>query len=321
MNIIVTGSLAYDHIMVFPGYFKDHILPDKVHVLNVSFLVDHMIKKRGGCACNIAYSLALLGERPHIMGTVGEDFDEYRAWLEECGIDTSAIKAIKGELTATCTIITDRADNQITGFYAGAMSQAHILSFKDQHYSDIDLVIISPNDPKAMVRYVRECHELGIPYIYDPSQQIIRLSAEELIAGTSGSRMLVVNDYECEMIRNKTALSEEELLNLTEILIITRGEEGSLIKTNEKVIEIPIAVPKQLVDPTGAGDAYRAGIIKGLIHGYPLEVVGRLGSLTATYSIEEHGTQTHHFTLSEFVARYQENFGDTEGLDRLLELR
>lgn len=315
MSIVVTGSLAYDQIMVFPGYFKDHILPDKLHMLNVSFLVDSMRRQRGGCASNIAYNLSLLGERPCIMGAVGQDFAEYRKWLEEHGIDTTHIMEFEGKFTATCNIITDMANNQIAGFYTGAMAMARTLSFKAQDYHSIEIVIISPNEPSAMVQYARECHELGIPYIYDPGQQIVRLSAEELVAGIRGARMLLVNDYEFEMVRNKTGLSEEDVLNLTEVVIITKGEHGSLIETKDSALSIPIAKPRQVVDPTGAGDAYRAGIIKGYVHGCSLDTMGKMGSLSATYAIEEHGTQSHHYTWSEFVARYRESFGAADELE------
>lgn len=317
MSIVVTGSLAYDNIMVFPGYFKDHILPQKIHQINVSFLVDSMRRQRGGCASNIAYNLSLLGERPQIMGTVGQDFAEYRKWLEAHGIDTRHIVEIEGEFTASCTIITDMANNQIAGFYTGAMAMAHTLFFKAQDYKSIEIVIISPNDPLAMTQYARECRELSIPYIYDPGQQITRLSGEELVAGTRGAKMLIVNDYEFEMIRNKTGLCAEDVLDLTEIVIITKGEHGSVVRTKDSALEIPIAKPRQVVDITGAGDAYRAGIIKGYVHGCSLDTMGKMGSLSATYAIEEHGTQNHYYTWPEFVACYRENFGNTDELERL----
>jgi adenosine kinase len=273
--------------MVFPGYFKDHILPDKLHILNVSFLVDSMRKQRGGCASNIAYNSSLLGERPYIMATVGQDFAEYRKWLEEQGIDTTYIMEVEDESTATCTIITDLADNQLAGFYTGAMAKAHTLSFRDKDYHSIEIVIISPNDP---------------------------------LEGTRGAKMLIVNDYEFEMLRNKTDLSEEDVLDLTEVVIITKGKHGSIIKSKEKVLDIPIAEPRRVVDPTGAGDAYRAGIIKGYVHGCSLDTMGKMGSLAATYAIEEYGTQSHHYTWEEFVARYRESFGNADELNRLGDL-
>ncbi len=318
MTIVVTGSLAYDYIMSFPGYFKDHILPDKIEYLSVSFLVDSMRRQRGGCAGNIAYSLALLGLRPRIMGTVGQDFEDYRRWLEAQGVDTSGIVAFPDEFTASFFVSTDLASNQIASFYTGAMSRAASLSFKNQRLDDVELVVISPNDPRAMVAYARECQELGLPYLYDPSQQIVRLSGEELIEGTRGARLLVVNDYEFEMMKNKTGLSEEGLLALTPTVVITRGERGSTIIDQGRVIPIPIAPPVCAAEPTGVGDAYRAGLILGLIRGYPWEVAGRLGSLAATYALEQCGTQNHRFTLAEFVARYRQTFGDAPELQDLL---
>ncbi|MCL5961022.1 MAG: PfkB family carbohydrate kinase, partial [Chloroflexi bacterium] len=200
MSIVVTGSLAFDHIMDFPGHFREHILPDKVHTLNVSFLVNSLKRQPGGCASNIAYNLILLGEPAGIMGTVGTDFVEYRLWLEREGIETSLIKVIEGEFTASCFITTDKADCQITGFYPGAMSQAHTLSFKEVSPLDVDLAIISPNDPRAMVKYARECRELGIPYVFDPGQQIIALTGDDLLDASKGAKVLIGNDYEFELL-------------------------------------------------------------------------------------------------------------------------
>jgi adenosine kinase len=214
MTVLITGSIAYDYIMQFPGYFKEHILPEKIENISVSFLVDSMKKQRGGVATNIAYNLALLGERPQIMATVGQDFGEYRAWLDANGIDTSAIVEIPDEFTASFFVSTDRHQNQIASFYTGAMAHAHTLSFKCRTGdSKPALVVISPNDPRAMVQYARECKELGLAYIYDPSQQIIRLSGDELAEGVSGSMMTVVNDYEFEMLKNKTGWSDDQIAN------------------------------------------------------------------------------------------------------------
>jgi len=318
LSVVITGSIAYDYIMSFPGYFREHILPDKLDNLSLSFLVDSMCRQRGGCATNIAYNLSLLGERPKVMGTVGEDFAEYRAFLERCGVDTSFIVEIKGEFTASFFVSTDRAGNQIASFYTGAMSRARELSFKNLNTSEVELAVISPNDPQAMIKYVKECQELGIPYIYDPSQQIVRLSAEELLEGTKGARILILNDYEFELFKNKTGLSEEEVIALTPTLIVTKGERGSLIVDRGQRIEIPAVKPQRLLDPTGVGDAYRAGIIKGFIYNLPWEVTGRIGSLAATYTLEENGPQGHHYTLEEFVQRYRATFGDDRSVKGLL---
>ena len=309
MNVVVTGSIAYDYLMSFPGFFKDHILPDQIAKLSVSFLVDSMRRQRGGCATNIAYNLALLGERPLVMAAAGQDFSEYRAWLEAHGVDTAGVVEVPDEFTASFFVSTDRENHQIAFFYTGAMAHAHKLSFRDLQ-APADLAIISPNDPEAMRKYPRECKELGIPYIYDPSQQVIRLSGDDLREGLTGSKLLIVNDYEFEMIRNKTGMSEEQVLCCTGALTVTRGGQGSTIWTGGQRIDIPVVKPVREADPTGVGDAYRAGIIKGMSLGLPWETIGRMGSLAATYVLECPGTQNHSYTWAEFATRYYENFGD-----------
>jgi len=309
MSIIVTGSVAYDYLMSFPGHFHEHIIPDQIANISLSILVDSMRIQRGGCAPNIAYNLALLGERPIVMATVGKDFADYRRWLEKAGVDTSAMVEIEDEFTSSCFINTDQDNNQIVSFYMGAMGYADQLSFHDLDQGSIEMAIISPNAPAAMTKYARECQELGIPYIYDPSQQIVWLSGEELLAGIRGARVLIGNEYEFGMIKNKTGLSDEELLALPETTIITKGAEGSVIYTDEGVLTVPVVPPEPLAEPTGVGDAYRAGLIKGLIHGLPWDLSGRIGSLAATYVLEKHGTQEHRYTLQDFVARYRRVFG------------
>lgn len=318
MCVVVTGSLAFDYLMAFPGRFREHFLPERLDVLSVSFLVDSMRVQRGGCAANIAYNLALLGERPTIMATAGRDFGEYRRWLEEQGVDTSGIVEIEDEFTASFFVSTDLENNQIASFYIGAMGRAHELSFRNLNHREIDLVIISPNDPQAMVNYAAECKELGIPYIYDPSQQIIRLTGEQLIEGTRGARMLIVNEYEFEMLKKKTGLSEKALRELAEIVIVTKGERGSTIMVRDEEIDIPPAPPRQVINPTGVGDAYRAGIIKGFLHNLPWDIVGRMASLSATYVIESDGPQCRRYSLKEFVSRYEQHFGPCVELERVL---
>ena len=318
MSIIVTGSVAFDYLMSFPGRFSEHILPEQIHQVSLSFLVDSMHKQRGGCAPNIAYTLALLGERPTVMATVGQDFGEYRAWLESVGVDTSATIEVEDEFTSSFFVNTDQDNNQIASFYIGAMGRADSLSFHDLDHEKVDVAIISPNAPAAMVKYARECQELGVPYIYDPSQQIVRLSGEELLAGTRGARMLIVNEYEFGMLKNKTGLSDDELLAQPEITIITLGEEGSRIYVEDQVLQIPIVPPTRLVEPTGVGDAYRGGVIKGLLGGYAWETTGRIAALAATYVLEHHGTQNHRYTLDEFAERYRQIFGDAPELNNLL---
>jgi adenosine kinase len=312
MNVFITGSIAYDYIMQFPGYFKDHILPDKIDNLSVSFLVDAMKKQRGGVATNIAYNLALLGERPKIMATVGQDFADYRAWLEENNVDTDAIVAIPDDFTASFFVSTDCTQNQIAMFYTGAMAHAYKLSFKEHVGREkIDLVVISPNDPRAMVQYARECKEFSLPYLYDPSQQIIRLNGEELAEGVSGSTITVVNEYEFEMLKNKTGWTDEQTASKTQVLIVTLGEKGSRIRVDGKVVDVPAVPARRQADPTGVGDAFRAGLIKGYLKKMSWEMAGQLGSLAATYVLEEHGTQNHRYTVQEFCARFRDVFGVT----------
>lgn len=318
MGIIITGSLAFDYIMEFPGRFREHFLAERLDVLSVSFLVDSMRVQRGGCAANIAYNLALLGERPTIMATAGRDFSEYRQWLEEQGVDTSGILQVEDEFTSSFFVSTDLEHNQIANFYVGAMGRAHQLSFHNLNPRQVDLVIISPNDPKAMVNYAAECKELGIPYIYDPSQQIIRLSGEELAEGTRGSRMLIVNEYEFEMLKKKTGLTDAELRRMTDILIVTKGEHGSTIMIGEDEIDIPAVPPHEIKDPTGVGDAYRAGIIKGLLHDLPWDIVGRMASLAATYVLESEGPQCTRYSMDDFLGRYKTYFGPAPALEQVL---
>lgn len=315
MTVAVTGSMAFDYIMSFPDEFANHILPDQIERLSVSFLVDSMRRERGGTAGNIAYNLALLKQPALLMATVGQDAPEYIAGLRARGVDTSGVLQIPNEYTASFFVSTDQTNNQIALFYTGAMARAGRISFADQDHQHIKLAIISPNDPWAMVKYAQECHDLLIPYIYDPSQQIPRLKPEELIKGIEGAKILMVNDYEFEMIKNKTGLSDEQIKSKVETLIITLGSDGSCIYTDGRKIKIPPAHPNRVAEPTGAGDAYRAGIIAGLVRGYPWEVIGRIGSITAVYVLEQHGTQRHTYTRRQIANRYRELYGDTEELD------
>lgn len=321
MNVVVTGSIAFDYIMNFPGRFAEHILPDQIHRLSVSFLVDEMRKQRGGCAANIAYNLALLGERPRMMGTVGQDFEAYRAWLEGRGVDTSLVRTERDLFTASFFVSTDQDGNQIANFYTGAMARARELSLQEMEGDTIDLVVISPNDPQAMVKYAAECQALGTPYLYDPSQQIVRLSGEELRMGLEGCTLLVVNEYEFEMLQDKTALTITQIQAAPrQGCIITRGTDGSHIWTPNGEYEIPPAIPSCIDDPTGVGDAYRAGLIKGLALGLPWELIGRMGSVAATYALEQPGPQNHYYTIADFVSRFRtyfEDAGHLAGIDQI----
>jgi adenosine kinase len=307
MSTIVTGSIAFDYLMSFPGKFTEHFLPEHMSRVSLSFLVDTMDKRRGGCAPNIAYTLALLGERPRLMGTAGQDFDDYRRWLEAAGVDTSLVKQVPGKFTASFFCSTDSESNQIASFYTGAMANAAELSFRT--VEDCRMVIISPNDPAAMVQYAEECRTLGIPYIWDPGQQCARMSGDELRDGLEGSAIVICNDYEFELIRQKTGLDEAAVVAATGALIITRGENGSTIHQNTREVTVPAVPPHSIVDPTGVGDAFRGGLLKGLAMGADLDVCCRLGSVAATYALEHLGGQSHAYTWNEFRARYATHFG------------
>ncbi|MFH1187629.1 MAG: carbohydrate kinase family protein [bacterium] len=308
MNILVSGSLAYDRIMNFPGYFKEHILPDKIHILNVSFVVDKIKDNFGGTAGNIAYNLSLLGEKPSILSLVGEDFNKYKEWLAEKNIDISHIKEIQGELTATANIMTDQDDNQISAFYPGPLDIEYCDVAKN--IKDIKIAIISPEVSKRMVRYAKIYIKKNIEYIFDPGQQITALTKSELNEALLGAKVLIGNDYEIQLILDKMEKKLIELEKIVEILVITKGAKGSEIYSNGEKFVIPSAMPKNVCDPTGAGDAYRAGFIKGLIENWTLEKTGKFASLIAVYAIEKHGTQTHKFTRDELKERYKENFGE-----------
>ncbi len=316
MNLVLTGSIAFDYLMTFPGRFRDHILPDKLDRLSLSFLVDHMVIQRGGIAANIAYTLGLLQERPRVMATVGEDFEEYRAWLEDHGVDTSPIKTIPGLFTASFFVNTDEINAQIASFYTGAMARASDLRFADLEPKP-DLTLISPNDPEAMVQYVEQCRDLEIPYLYDPSQQIVRLNAADLQAGIEGSLGLLANDYELGLIVEKTGLNLEDIGKWVEYSIITCGEYGIYIHSKDEKIHIPAINPQVVVDPTGVGDAFRGGFLKGFLNDLDLETCGRMGALAATYCIEAKGTQGHSFDLPIFIQRYREHYEDKHALGTL----
>ncbi len=318
MRTFVTGSIAYDYIMVFPGKFRDHILADKMHVLSVSFLVDSLVRRRGGTAANIAYSLALLGEKPVVVGTVGEDFADYRSWLENAGVDTTGIRVIADEHTASCFINTDLQDNQITAFYPGAMSKASTVSLREVGATAYDLVIIAPNDPAAMVGAVDECRAVGVPYLYDPAMQLPRLDRDQIEAGCSGAKILAGNDYEFGMMAEKLGTSESDLRTRVPITVMTRGEAGALITVNGEEYDIPSAKPEKVVDPTGAGDAFRAGFVAGYRRGLSWPVIGRMASLSAVYAIEHPGTQQHRYSIEEYIARYRANFGDSYEIEALI---
>lgn len=316
MRVLFTGSIAYDYLMTFPGYFKEHILPEKLDTISVSFLVDSMTRQRGGTAPNIAYTHALLGGEAALMGTVGEDFGEYRAWLEQHGIDCEAVKIIEGTFTASFFANTDRSNAQIASFYPGAMGYASVQSLYDVQHAP-DVVVISPNAPDAMRKFVRECKELKWRYVYDPSQQLARASKEDVLDGVDGAWMLAVNDYEAGLIEKMLGWNEEELRQHVEVLVITRGEKGATIFADGVRTDVSIVPAKAVKDPTGVGDAFRAGLLRGVAAGWPWPVCGQMGALAATYCLERVGPQNHKFSRAEFLTRFRQHFDDAELLNEL----
>jgi len=302
-KIFVSGSLAFDRIMNFPGYFKDNILPEKIHNLNVSFNIEELRENYGGTAGNIAYNLSLLDFQPTVIAAAGKDFEKYQKYLKEKKINLDGVKIINNDFTAAAYIITDKSDNQITGFHMGAMKYD-----TDYQIESGDILLISPGNIHDMLRYQDQVQALKIPYIFDPGQTLPFFQPEELRALVNGAKVLITNDYELDLVIKKTGFSEKQILELVEILVTTKGEKGSQIKTKKETIHVPIVKPKEVLDPTGAGDAYRAGFIYGLLYNKSLEICGRLGALSAVYAVEQYGTQNHKYSFKEFNKRFNDNF-------------
>ncbi len=308
MRIFISGSLAYDRIMTFPGKFGDHILPEKIHILNVCFLVDNLEEKFGGTAGNIAYGLSLLGEDPTILATTGKDFDRYDAWLKECGISMEGIVNIPSEFTAGAYITTDKSDNQITGFNMGAMKHPSKYAFESLDPADT-IAIAAPGNLEDMKNYMSFYKEKGIRCIFDPGQNIPAFSGPELTEMLTGASILISNDYELELIMNSTGLSKAEILERTPVVITTLGEKGCMISEGGNDTAVPAAKVSEVKDPTGAGDGFRAGLVKGMTMGKSLPDAAKIGAVSAAYAVEKYGTQEHHFTEEEFWKRFTDNFG------------
>ncbi len=308
MQIFVSGSLAYDRIMDFPGRFADHILPEKIHILNVCFMVNGLKERFGGTAGNIAYNLALLQEKPVILATAGKDFEPYREWLTSLNLPLDGIKEIPAEFTAGAYITTDLSDNQITGFNPGAMKHRSEYRF-DRVDPTAALAIVAPGSLEDMLAYTRAYKALGVPYIFDPGQSIPAWGGDELQEMADQALALIVNDYELEMFQQKTGLNEKEILGLTPTLITTQGDKGSYLLTAGGREDLPVVRPRQVLDPTGAGDAYRAGLLKGLALGLSWSEAVRMGAVLASFCVEEQGTQEHRVEVYQFWERYQQNFG------------
>ena len=309
MSIYISGSLAFDRIMTFHGNFQDHILQDKLRSINVSFMVNGMDERRGGCAGNIAYSLTLLGEKPVIVSGVGKDFVSYAAWLEKIGLSLEGIRHDESIFTAQAFITTDLNGNQITGFYPGAMVLPTEYTFPDLD-PGTDLAIVSPGNMEDMRNLPKMYREKGIPYIYDPGQQLPVLSSGDLLGAIQGSLACIANDYEVSMVCKTTGKSEDELLGRTLWLVITLGAEGAQVRGADGTdVRIPPVPVEDVVDPTGAGDAHRAGLLKGLRAGLAMPEAAKLGAVSAAFAVEKMGTQEHSYTVQEFRARYEAAFG------------
>jgi len=306
MSALICGSYAFDNIMVFHDRFKNHILPDKVHMLNVSFLVPDMRREFGGCAGNIAYNLKLLGGEPLPMATVGTDFGPYAEWMDQCEISRQHMKVVEASFTGQAFITTDMDDNQITAFHPGAMSFAH-----DQQVSeakDVSIGIVSPDGRDGMIEHARQFAEAGIPFIFDPGQGMPMFDGDDLMRFIEQATWVTVNDYEMELLQERTGKSAHEIAELVDALIVTLGGEGSHIYTKEHRVEVPSAPVKQVADPTGCGDAYRAGLLYGISNQLDWATTGRIASLMGAIKIEHPGTQNHSFTREEFEARYKKAF-------------
>lgn len=307
MSALICGSYAYDTIMIFHDKFKNHILPDKVHMLNVSFLVPSLRREFGGCAGNIAYNLNLLGEDPIPMATVGTDFGAYSEWLVKCGINTSHIKQIEGTYTGQAFITTDMDDNQITAFHPGAMSMSHENKIADA--SGVTLGIVAPDGRDGMIEHAEQFAEAGIPFIFDPGQGMPMFDEKDLLTFIEQATWITLNDYEAELMHERTGLSPHEIAERVSALIITLGGKGSHIYTANQRLDIPPAITKTINDPTGCGDAYRAGLLYGLLNEMDWETTGRIASLMGSIKIEVNGTQNHSFTQDEFNTLFRDVFG------------
>jgi len=306
---LLCGSVAFDSIMLFPGRFKEHILPDKIHILNVSFLVPQLRREFGGCAGNIAYNLKLLGDAGYPMATVGFDFAPYAEWMKATGIPQDYVRVVKTEHTAQAFITTDLDDNQITAFHPGAMQHAHLNRIENAR--DIALGIVAPDGRDGMVQHAAQFAAAKIPFIFDPGQGLPMFGGEELRAFIEQATWVAVNDYEWQMMQQKTGWTAREVAERVEALVVTRGGEGSIIHVKGREYRIPCAPASEIVDPTGCGDAYRAGLIHGLLRGLDWDTTGRIASLMGAIKIEKRGTQNHSFTAAELADRYRASFGTT----------
>jgi len=307
MSALICGSFAYDTIMVFHDKFKNHILPDKVHILNVSFLVPDMRREFGGCAGNIAYNLKLLGGDPLPMATVGDDFEPYAQWFSQCNIDQSHVKTVSGNFTGQAFITTDMDDNQITAFHPGAMSMSHNNKVADAQ--GVTIGIISPDGREGMIEHAAQFAEAGIPFVFDPGQGMPMFDGDDLLRFVEQASWVALNDYESQLLQERTGKTLEHLATMVRAIVVTRGAKGSRVYVDGTCVEIPAAGISTPVDPTGCGDAYRAGLLYGLTNDLDWKLTGRIAALMGAIKIEHHGTQNHSFTMDEFAERFEGSFG------------
>jgi len=314
MSILISGSLAYDYIMDFPDSFKNHILPDQIHILNVCFMVENLNKNLGGCAGNIGYTMKLLEEDPIIFSPIGKDGQDYLDFMKKVGLKTDYISVSKEKNTSSAHITTDKDDNQIIAYYNGSGDEAVDLNISDVK-EEIKLAIIAPTKKEAMIKHAKECYDKKIPFVFDPSHQLTAFSDQELMAVIGQAKFYIANDYEMKLTQEKTGWDMDEMLNHVEVLITTLGDKGSVITTKDQIFEIGICSPISVDDPTGAGDAYRAGFFTSYMQGYDYQTCGQMGAVASTYAIENYGTQEHRFTLDEFKQRYRDTFGEVINLE------
>ncbi len=306
MSALICGSFAYDTIMVFHDRFKNHILPDQVHILNVSFLVPDMRREFGGCAGNIAYNLNMLGGKGMPVGTVGDDFEPYAKWMDKCGVSREQLREIPGSYTAQAYITTDKDDNQITAFHPGAMNEAHQIDVS--RIPGCSLGLVSPDGRQGMIDHAAQFADSGVPFIFDPGQGMPMFDGDDLLRFAAQANWLAFNDYEAQLMMERTGKSLDQLAQMVEAVFVTRGGEGSLIVTRDKTYEIPVAPAKAMVDPTGCGDAYRAGLLYGLMNDMDWETTGRIAALMGAIKIEHAGTQNHSVSMEVFGNRFEQAF-------------
>lgn len=317
MKVILTGSIAFDYLMYFPGYFKDHILAGSLDKISLSFLVEKMVKRYGGVGANIAYNLALMGGKPYLYSAAGQDFEEFNRHLKAVGVDTSGVYIDNEKFTASFFQNTDLGQSQIASFYTGAMADSAEMSLRKSTHKKGDLVMVSPTDPRAMDLYIDECAELGLNMIFDPGQQIVRMDKAMLCKGLEHAYGLFVNEYEFELLQKETCMSTDEILYSPEFCVVTLGKEGARVVSAKEDTIVPVIPDVNVVDPTGVGDAFRGGFLRGYLLGWPMKTCAEMGATTAAYCLAKNGTQEHKFTWQEFKTYYRQTFDDQGLLDTI----